>query len=285
MIRKDVGYIKNLFAIDIDKDYGEFEPFVLRRVERELSEKQQESVEKLVAHEKSTVLPGWLRIVKILCFYFFLIVLCSVIKVGKAAFANAPILCALGAIGGVIGITLWIIEIRKTKTVAESDGFKDDVENAVGFTEKCLSELGVPDDAKTVDIFSKPYKMKNGKEKKANGLFEYINYEAAVFREGSTLCIADVNNVIGLPIENMTGIYKISKRASFMGWNKEENFRKAPYKQYKMTSNQYGVIFIKHHYSLRFSSFGEEYELRFPAYELDNFTSLTGVDVKEESIN
>ena len=96
------------------------------------------------------------------------------------------------------------------------------------------------------------------------------------------LCIADVNNVIGLPIEDMTGIYKINKRVSFLGWNKEESFNKAPYKQYKMTSNQFGMIFIKPHYSLRFSSFGEEYEILFPAYELETFTSLTGVEVKEE---
>ena len=174
------------------------------------------------------------------------------------------------------------MEKKKTKTTVESDDFKDGVESSAAFTEECYAELGVPEDAKQADIFTKPYKMKNGKEKKASSWFEYVNQEVDIFLEGNMLCIADVNNVIGLPIEDMTGIYKINKRVSFLGWNKEESFNKDPYKQYKMTCNQFGMIFIKTHYSLRFSSFGTEYEILFPAYELDTFTSLTGLEVKEE---
>lgn len=274
--------MKNLFAIDMDKEYGEFEPFVLRRVESELSEKQDEALQKLEDHQKRSQLPALLSIVKSLCIWFFLIVLISIIKVGKEAFSNAPVLCYAGILCGIIGIALWIFERKKIKTVAESEDLQEDVKSAVAYAQKCFFELGVPDDAKNTDIFSKPYVMKNGKEKKANGMFEYVNNEAYLFREGNTLCIADVQTVYGLPIEDMTGIYKVNKRASFMGWNKEENFNKAPYKQYKMTSNQYGVIFTKTYYSLRFSGFGEEYELLFPAYELDTFTSLTGLSVKEE---
>jgi hypothetical protein len=37
--------MKNLFAIDIDKDQCEFDPFVIRRVDTELSEKQEKAVE------------------------------------------------------------------------------------------------------------------------------------------------------------------------------------------------------------------------------------------------
>ena len=275
--------MKNLFAIDIDKSQAEFDHFVIRSVDQDLSKKQEETVDKLEEHEKKSALPTWLRIVKYLCFYFFLIVIGSMIKVGKEAFLNAPVLCVLGMLGGVIGIALWTVEKKKVKNTVKSDDFKNDVESYSEFTEECFSELGVPNDAKQADIFTKPYKMKNGKEKRASGWFEYVNQEVHLFLEGNMLCIADVNNVIGIPIEDMTGIYTINKRVSFLGWNKEEAFNKTPYKQYKMTSNQYGVIFIKTHYSLRFSSFGEEYEILFPAHELDTFTNLTGVEVKENA--
>ena len=274
--------MKNLFAIDINNENErcEFEPFILRRVKKELSEKQNEAINALESHEKKAGLSPWLVAVKYLSGAFFMIVLAAVVKAGKTAFSNAPILILIGAICGVISLALWLTERKKSKTVAESDEFKDDVANADQLAEECLAELNIPTDAKKADIFLRPYKIKNGKEKKAFDMFEYINTEFHVFREGDNLCIADVGSIIGVSIRDMTGIYPIDKRVNFMGWNKEENFNKGAYKPYKMTSNQYGILFIKPCYSLRFSSFSEEYEIIFPAYELETFKNLTELDVK-----
>lgn len=275
--------MKNLFAIDInnEREHGEFEPFILRRVEKELSEKQNEAVDALEDHQKKASLSPWLTAAKYLSGAFFMIVLAAVLKAGKSAFTNAPILILIGAVCGVVSLSLWLTERKRSKTVAESDEFKDDVKNADQLAAECFARLNIPDDAKKADIFLRPYKIKNGKEKKAFDMFEYINTEFHVFREGDLLCIADVGSVIGISVKDMTGIHPIDKRVNFMGWNKEENFNKGVYKPYKMTSNQYGILFIKPCYSLHFFGLGEEYEIIFPAYELETFKSLTELDVKD----
>ena len=114
-------------------------------------------------------------------------------------------------------------------------------------------------------------------------MFEYINFDMLVFREGEMLCLADDRSVIGIPLSDITGIYKINKRVNFSGWNKEDDFNTGAYKPYKITQNNYGILYIKPYYSLRFTGYGEVYEILFPAYELDTFVRLTDASEKEDA--
>jgi hypothetical protein len=281
--------MKNLFAMeigDLDEEngssYGEADRFVLRRVKEELSEKQDERNDGLEEHKKNAELPAWLDIVRMLSLCLFMVVLVGTVKAGfSTAMRNAPGLVIAGAVGGVVALVLWLIGKGKTKNVIESEDFNSDLAEVEKMIKESLEELAVPEDAKMADVFSRPYKMKNGKEKKASSFFEYFNNEWHVFREGDMLCFADCAAVIGVSVHDITGIYKINKRASFMGWNKEEEYNKGEYKQYKMTCDNVGTMYVKSHYSMRLNCEGEEYEILFPAYELETFTRLTGASVKE----
>ena len=280
--------MKNLFAFDIGNETEhpeceEWSKLVIRRTEDELSEKQDELSENLEEHKKNAELPSWLTIARSLCLLFFLIVLSATAKAGfGTAMRNAPGLVISGAVSGAAALVLWLIGRSKAKNVIESEDFNADVAEAEKINAESLASLGVPEDAAEVDVFTYFYELKNGKEKRKGIISDYMTMQFRAFREGEMLCLADVGGVIGIPIYNITGIHKINKRVSFMEWNKEEAFNKGEYKQYKMTSNNMGAIFIKPYYSLRFCDCGEEYEILFPAYELETFKRLTGAGVKEE---
>lgn len=280
--------MKNLFAINMNDDTGRgaSEQFILRRVDEELSKRQDESTKSLKEHEEKATLPKWLTIIRSICLTFFFIVLAACIKASNGnivkVFTSAPWLIISGAVCGFIALVLWIVQKNKERNVLESRDLEHDIENAGRIRKESLACLQIPENAGATDVFSRTYKIKNGKEKRITDLFEYINFEFLAFREGDMLCLADIESVIGIPTAGITGIYKINKRVSFSGWNKEEHFHTGSYKPYKITENKYGTLYIKPHYSLRFTGFGEEYEILFPAYELDTFVRLTGASVKEE---
>ncbi|MBQ8447860.1 MAG: hypothetical protein IJX27_02885 [Clostridia bacterium] len=283
--------MKNLFGIELGNEekaesYGECELFIIRRVESELSEKQDEIGEELEEQGKKASLPMWLDIVKMICFAVFMITAVAIVRawgeIGAKAFTNAPWLTAAALVCGAAALAIWLMERNKNKTVAESEELKDYIAEAEKIHAESLASLGVPVDAKHTDVFSYPYKFKNGKEKRYSDFFDYLNNEWHVFREGDMLCFADCGAVIAIPTDDILGIYKVNKRVKFCGWNKETEFNKGEYKQYKITNDNGGVLYIKPCYALRFRSFGEDYEFIFPAYELETFTSLTGAPVKEE---
>lgn len=260
-----------------------WDKFVIRRVDGELSERQDEISEGFDEHRKNATLPGWLSIAKTLCALFCVIVLSAVIRAGfTTAMRNAPGLVISGAVSGAVALVLWLIDRKKTKNVLGSKDFNADVEAAEKINEESFAALAVPADAKSIDVFGYAYENKNGKEKKMNIFCDYLTMQFRIFREGDLLCLGDVSGVIGVPVCDITGIYKINKRVSFMEWNKDERFDKGEYKQYKITCNNAGVLFIKPVYALRFLGGDDEYEIIFPAYELDAFTRATGVSVREE---
>jgi hypothetical protein len=281
--------MKNLFAMEIgdlneenESSYGEADRFVLRRVEADLSEKQDELNGELEAHQKNAELPPWLNIVRMVSLLLFLIVFSATVKAGfSTAMKNAPLLVIAGAISGIAALVLWLIGRSKTKNVIESEDFSEDVAAAEEMRKESLAALAVPEDAVGTDVFMRTYKMKKGKEKRASSFFEYLNNEWLLFREDDMLCFADCGGVIGISVLDITGIYKINKRVSFMCWNKEEEFNKGKYKQYKITCDNVGTMYIKTYYSMRFVYCAEEYEILFPAYELETFKRLTGAPVKE----
>ncbi len=281
--------MKNLFTInmDDDNDSGAYEKFLLRRADAELIKKQDESIGLMKEHEQKASLPKWLILIRGLCMMFFFIVLIAYIKSwnenGLKTFTAVPWLTVSGAICGFIALVLWLIEKQKASHVMESQDFHQNMESIVNIHKESLDFLQVPENALNVDVFSRPYKIKNGKEKRATDLFEYINFDMLVFREGEMLCLADDRSVIGIPLSDITGIYKINKRVNFSGWNKEDDFNTGAYKPYKITQNNYGILYIKPYYSLRFTGYGEVYEILFPAYELDTFVRLTDASVKEDA--
>ena len=112
---------------------------------------------------------------------------------------------------------------------------------------------------------------------------EAVGWEGHDYNDAADPITPQMRAIDAIPLENITGIYKIDKRIKFFGWNKAEEYRSDRYKPYQIKQSGFALT-VKNCYALRFhSDFGEDYEIFFPTYELDTWTALTGVAVKEES--
>ena len=280
----------NMFGMDMKPENDgkiDGQRFLIRQLDAETAKKQKALDEDFSVHEKKSTLPFWARIVEWACFLFGAICVMGFLK----ALTNVSFETAWGNGGGIlivglgllaVAFVLYRIEKKKDQTVVKSDDFQRSIQDAAALRKEILEKLNVPADAATVDVFGYPYKEKHGKRKDAGMMSKYINVELLLFREKDNLCLADVGSVFAVPLDKIEKIVKINKRAMTTNWNKETAFDKGEYKQYKLTANQYGSLFVKPYYSIRFISEGFEYEILVPCYDIQPFLDMTGLMPEEE---
>ena len=279
--------MKNVFGVNTTDKSVDWTPFVVREIGEDLSKRQDNIAVEGQAKEKQAKLPTWLKIVQYILLYVGLICIAGFLK----SIVETPIETVWKNIGGIliggaiallIGVALLCVEKKKVKDIAQSEDYQMLEKSFTNITEQSLDELKVPQDAKHVDIFAVLYKVnKKGKRKHlAMALSEFSAMSMSLFKEGNNVCFADLSVVIGIPLEGLS-IKKINKNATFVNWNKEEAPNKGIYKQYKITGNNYGVLWVKPYYSLQFTYQEEGYEVLFPSYELETICDVTGLQVEE----
>ena len=70
-------------------------------------------------------------------------------------------------------------------------------------------------------------------------------------------------------------IHTVKKHIRIAGWNKDEEFNKGMYKQYKLTTDNYGCVHCKQYHVLEINHQGESYGIYFPSYELPTLEECT----------
>lgn len=280
----------NMFAMDMngtEEGKVDGQRFLIRELDAETAKKQETLNDDFSAHEKKSTLALWARIVEWACFLFGGICVVGFLK----ALASVSFETAWGNGGGIlvvglallaVAFVLFRIEKKKSQKVVESDDFKRSTQDAEALRKEILEKLSVPADAAKVDVFGYPYKEKHGKRRDAGVMSKYINVELLLFRENDDLCLADVGSVFAVPLDKIEKIVKINKRAMTTNWNKETPFDQGEYKPYKIAANQYGSLFVKPYYSIRFLSEGFEYEILVPGYDIQPFLDMTGLTPEEE---
>ncbi len=175
---------------------------------------------------------------------------------------------------------------KKQDNVTESDEYAI-VENRIDAVSNNLyTELGVPQNAKEVDILSFKYKDKNGKViAKGQGFLtpiDFVNFPYKVYIEDGKLYIADLEKKYCVPFSRMVSISKVKKSIALPVWNKDIEYNKGEYKQYKIHYNE-GFFHVKPYYILNVECNGEILGIYFPSYELPFFENLTGLEVNSKS--
>ncbi len=283
--------MKNVFGVLCEKGKEarryDGERFVVRKADAGFKEKLESFVDEALDVEAKAGLPPVLNIIKWLAGAAFLLVIAAVVRgFGEVSiaqmFKNAPVLFCCGGAGAVVWLILFALEKVKYKKI-DNTGAIDEINNkALNIELQCEEELGIPHDAPRVDIFSFEYKEKNGKDKvkeSVGGM--YISNEMRLFKEDDNLCLADFTDVYEFSIDGFKKFVLKKKRASFDEWNKEEEYDKGEYKQYKIRTNDYGTYFCKY-YALQYADVFGEYEIFFPEYELKNFEQILNLPVEEE---
>lgn len=201
------------------------------------------------------------------------------------AYENAPfifwILGGSAVIWGVLSLFAFAIG-RKVRSTDEYATAERRLEGAV---QNAYRELGVPQDAKDVDVIAISYKWKNGKMKPvAYGMetSERHNIPFKVFRREDRLCLANTEHRYELPLAEIKALRSVKKAIYAQGWNKDEQFDMGFYKPYKLTRDQYGRIHMRYHGILVLEHEGVEWGVWLPPYELNYISALTGIAVTEE---
>lgn len=198
----------------------------------------------------------------------------------QEAYQNAGALFWIAGGCLLIWTILKLASIHKAKTVMEKDESTQTFSNLEGVCKAIYSELGVPADAKEVDILSFFYKVKDGNIKvceKGMQIAQYLNPIFKVFTDSENLYIANLEGKYAIPLSSLVSIRTVKKHIRIAGWNKDEEYNKGIYKQHKLTLDQYGCIHCKCYYILELNHNGESWGIYIPPYELPAFEALTGL--------
>ncbi len=200
------------------------------------------------------------------------------------AYHNAPWLFWVAGVCLVVWVILKAISQKKEKEILNSTEGENAKRTLDFATKSIYDELGVPDNAETVDILSFTYKMKNGEVKaKETGLnpTAFLNLEVKAFVRDGNLFLADLENKYSFPLSEMRAIRTIKKGISVAGWNKDIQPNKGIYKPYKMTIDDFECVHFKPYHILEFEHNGEVWGIYFPCYEREAFEKLTGLKAEQ----
>ena len=178
---------------------------------------------------------------------------------------------------GVCAVTwgiLWLLSRRRARSVLETEESTQTFSHLEGVTQAIYLELGVPDNAKTVDVLFFFYKHKNGERKLVEKTIaaQYFNPEFKLFADSDQIYLANLDGKYAFPRASVRQLHTIKKHIRIAAWNKEEAHNKGIYKRYKLTTDNYCCIHCKQYHILEVQHRGELFGIYIPCYELPAFT-------------
>lgn len=285
--------MKNLFSFNLDEktelscESPLLKQFTVRKIGEDAKEAQKSISDKMEELEGKWALPTWLVYLRAIFLGFGTMLLASSVLTlmgkGKGAFAKVWFnLCfSFGVVLTFIGAFFLVFETLMKAKVEKSDDYKKAVEHIATLIDESRASLGVPENAKEIDVFFFPYTLRDG-EMKDSGVFKYLNRPMRLFSEGEFLCLSDEAAVYGIEKKLFRRILTDPKKTGFTLWNKKDSHLKEPYKSYKINLDHYGVYHVKNVCSVQFTTRDEEkFEIVVPPYEVQHFEALLDVKIRE----
>ena len=268
------------------------EEFVVARPDLSLTQSLESSSENVEETIEKSKLPLPIRIGHWICGAVGVIVAIGILKaLGREdgvsfseAYKNASWLFWLGGACLVAWALLKLISVRKEKNVLETEESSQAFNNLDKTCEAILSDLKVPQDSKEIDILSFFYKVKNNDIKvceKGLQIAQYINPSFHIFTDSENLYLANLEAKYAIPLSAIKAIKSIRKSIRILEWNKDEEYNKGIYKQYKLSEDNYGCIICKSYHILEFEHDNDLWGIYFPCYELPVIEELT--DLKADT--
>lgn len=278
--------MKVFFGIDVTKNKKnesyDGEIFIGKRLPEALAKSMDSWEASSDALEEKRKLPLVLRIIQVAAFAVAAICFLAIVRSDVSIFQgyrNAPWAFYACGIGAVVWAVLTLLGWLRGRQASNSEEAAVSNHRLQNLKKSCYDALEVPDSAPFVDILVMRYKNKKGKPVPAPKTpTVFLNPELRIFVQDNKLCLADLYQRFDIPLEEIDGIHRMDARGTAPLWNKTLSFSDEPYKSYKITSNQYGIIF-KPYYALFVRRDGVTYALFFPPYELPTFQSLTGCGI------
>ncbi|MBQ1212500.1 MAG: hypothetical protein IIX69_03665 [Clostridia bacterium] len=284
--------MKPFLGINVTEDKKNTKPngmeMMVEEPSQELAASLESSKSKMDETEKKAKLPLALRIIQFVSMLGAAIFVIGILRglddiTLTEAYANAPVLFWIGGACIVLSAGLSLLEKNRKKNVLESDDSIRTLSNISASVETIFADLGVPDNARDVDIFVFQYKDKNGETKivAGNRPFMFMNFSFKIFADSRKFYLANIEGKYEFCRDDIKGIRTVGKRYSMNDWNKEYPYDDERYKKYKLTLDRYGVIYGKNYHILEVESNGQLWGIYFPSYELPLFEALSGMKADE----
>ena len=280
----------NFFSVNVDKlDDADFEPdcagFLTRTIPAEQRLSLEQTTDRLESIMRKGSLPFSLEIIRSLCLSAFLLILAG-LSGREGPLSNAckesPKLSFAAAAFFAAWLSLKIFEkIRHSRI--EKQYSEEDIKNTVHSVDtESLKLLGVPEDAPEIEILSEGYTLRKGKRRRRHlALCQYANFPMHIFVEDGRLCIANLTERWDIPLSSLGRAVLVNKRAPLPNWFKEEPYTDEKYKQYKITTNNFGHYFSRFYRTDIDDERGDHY-LLIPEYDGGKFFELTGLSPEEQ---
>lgn len=232
---------------------------------------------------KKSTLPLPFRITQYVCGFIALFLIGGILSADVSlaqGYQNAPWLFMVAGIALILWLSLFLTGRAKAKTVLKTDESTKTFSDLNKASDLIYAELNVPANAQTVDVLSFFYIEKNGAikvQEKALQFAQYFNPEFKAFSDANNLYLVNLDGKYAFPISSITAIHTVKKRIRIMQWNKDERLNRGYYKQFKLTSDNYGCVHCKYYHILEINHHGESFGIYIPPYELPVFETLTGL--------
>lgn len=248
--------------------------FLVQTASSALSESLEVSTDKVKKTIDKSKLPLPLRIVQYVCGIAALIIASGILKADISfaeGYQNAPWMFWGGGICAVLWAVLWLFGKQKAKAVLDTDESAQTFSHFDGVANAIYTEFSVPHDAKDIDVLSFFYKIKDGEVKvheKGVQMAQYFNPEFKIFTDDQNLYLANLEEKFAFPLSSIVKIHTVKKHVRLAVWNKNEEYNKGIYKQYKLTVDNFGCIHCKQYHILEINHNGESYGIYIPCYDL-----------------
>ena len=280
--------MKNLFSINKtdSKDDNDFDenPYLAARVSEEVQNKLKSAfsvVENEVTPREPTEEEKALK--KKSNRYWLLCFGCLVAAVllfgGELAglYEVSPYLSILG-MGLLIASIVFNFKAKKIsrkQTELGNNGLQLDFTEASKRLEEAAAEaareLGVPEQALSVDILPFHYKIKDGEIRPIGKKGHFDNISVSMYVEDSSLCLATAQELFRVPLSDVRGYREYDEDFEIDMWLKPEEFDSEKYAEYNIRKSGFLARKAHGYYALDIRG---EYEVLVPCYDFPQVQSL-----------
>lgn len=193
-------------------------------------------------------------------------------------FAAVPALYAINValLAGAIYFNVKSKRINRRQNERFNESMKFDFSEATArLTEaaaEAARELGIPEDTLTTDVFPYHYKQNGDKAMPVGKKGKFNNLAVSVFVKDGTLCFATAQELLAVPLTEITGYREYGESFELDMWLKPEDPDSDKYKEFGIRKSGFMTHKGQGYFGLLIGQ--DNYEVLIPCYDFGEVKSL-----------